>query len=382
MTSEPLPSECAEVRQRLSEGDAAGGLLDHLATCEDCSAFSAALVELEARLARLPQPEPPAGAADRAIARFHAELATHGSPATAPLGPPTAASPATPAPPPLTLAPAGTAGTAPRPPVPSVSSLDARRGRRPRWRSPVSLATGVAAAIVLVVALVVVLGPTSAPPAYAAILHEAAIRTSAEKSARFTLGGSIGLSVSGQNVTTELTGSGATVFPSRGELTEVGTILGRPLLRQDIVSVGNQVWTKSSSGRWVLVPIPPDHASPIDQALEYPAQALDDLTRVGSDYHSLGTATVDGTRVRQIELTIPGSSFEAFGNLPERASRWTVVVDVSQSGLILRRLTITGHGSVSLLGSAVPFTYTLRLTLYDFGARVSIQPPRTRGSAP
>jgi hypothetical protein len=381
MTSEPLPSECAEVRQRLSDGDAAGELLDHLAGCQDCTAFSAALVELEARLARLPQPEPPPEAADRAIARFRAELATRGSPATAALGPSSTAPPVTAAPPPLTLVPSGSAGTAPPSHAPSVSPLRSRRDRR-RWRSPVSLAAGVAAAIVLVVAMVAVLGPTSAPPAYAAILHEAAIHTSAEKSARFSLTGSIGLSVGGQNVTADLTGSGATVFPSRGELTEVGTILGRPLLRQDIVSVGNQVWTRTSSGQWVLVPIPPDHASPIDQALEYPAQALDDLTRVGSGYHSLGATTVDGTRVRQIELTIPGSSFEAFGNLPERASRWTVVVDVSQSGLILRRLTIAGHGSVSLLGSEVPFTYTLQLTLDDFGARVSIQAPRTGGSAP
>jgi hypothetical protein len=245
----------------------------------------------------------------------------------------------------------------------------------------VSLAAGVAAAIVLIVALVAVVGPTSTPPAYAAILHEAAVRTGAVKSALFDLTGSIGLSVSGQSVTTALHGTGATQFPNRGELTEVGTILGKPLLRQDIVSVGNQVWTRSSSGQWVLVPIPPDHASPIDQALQYPAQALDDLVRVGSGYRNLGMTTVDGTRVRQIELTIPGSSFHAFGNLPEQASRWTVVVDVGQSSLILQRLTINGRGSVSMLGSEVGFTYALQLTLRDFGARVNIQPPRT-GSAP
>jgi hypothetical protein len=382
MTSEPLPSECAEVRRRLSDGDDAGELLGHLASCRDCTAFSAALVELEARLARLPQPEPPSGAADRAIARFRAEFATHGSPATAPLGASSTAQPVTAAPPPLTLVPSGSADTAPPPQGPSVSPFRPRRDRHRPWRSPVSLAAGVAAAIVLVVALVAVLGPTSTPPAYAAILHEAAIHTSAEKSARFDITGSIGLTVGGQSVTTALTGSGATVFPDRGELTEVGTILGRPLLKQDIVSVGNQVWTRSSSGQWVLVPIPPDHASPIDQALEYPAQALDDLTRVGSGYRSLGLTTVDGTRVRQIELSIPGSSFEAFGNLPQHASRWTVVVDVSQSKLILQRLTITGRGSVSLLGSWVPFTYTLQLTLRDYGAKVSIQPPRAGSSAP
>ncbi len=58
-----------------------------------------------------------------------------------------------------------------------------------------------------------------------------------------------------------------------------------------------------------------------------------------------------------------------------------MVVDVSQSGLILRRLTITGRGSVSLLGAPVPFTYSLQLTLIDFGARVSIQPPSTGPSS-
>jgi hypothetical protein len=376
MTSEPLPAECAEVRQRLADGDTGGEMLDHLAGCQDCSAFAAALVELEARLARLPQPEPPAGAADRAIARFRAEFAPHGSSGQAPIVPPSSTLPPIAAAPPLTLL-SQPADTAPPSHPPSVSPPGAARARSRRWRSPVSLAAGVAAAIVLVVALVAVLGPASAPPAYAAILHEAAVHTGAEKTARFDITGSIGLSVSGQSVTAVLSGTGATVFPDRGELTEVGTILGKPLLRQDIVSVGNKVWTRNSSGQWVLVPIPPDHASPIDQALEYPAQALDDLARVGSGYRSLGMTTVDGTRVRQIQLTIPGDSFHAFGNVPEHAGRWTVVVDVSQSGLILRRLTITGRGSVSLLGTPVPFTYSLRLTLIDFGARVSIQPPPT-----
>jgi hypothetical protein len=99
----------------------------------------------------------------------------------------------------------------------------------------------------------------------------------------------------------------------------------------------------------VLVPIPPDHASPIDQAIAHPAQALDELTRVGSGYRSLGMATISGTRVRQIQLTIPGGSFHAFGDLPQRVSHWTVIVDVSQAGLVLRRLTITGHGVVGML---------------------------------
>jgi hypothetical protein len=370
MTSEPLPAECTEVQRRLAEGEAGGEMPDHLAGCQNCSAFAAALVELEARLARLPQPEPPAGAADRAIARFRAEVVRHGSPTEGPQAPP------------LTLVPSPSADTAAPSHAPPASPLRAGQARRRRWRSPAGIAAGVAAAaIVLVVSLVTVVGPTSAPPAYAAILHEAAAHTGAEKSALFDLTGSIGLSVRGQSVTADLTGTGATEFPNRGELTEIGTILGRPLLRQDIVSVGNQVWTRSSSGQWVLVPIPPDHASPIDQALQYPAQALDDLARVGSGYRSLGMTTVDGTRVRQIQLTIPGSSFQAFGNLPERASRWTVVVDVSQSSLILQRLTITGRGSVSMLGSGLSFTYTLELTLHDFGARVSIQPPPTGRSS-
>ena len=52
-----------------------------------------------------------------------------------------------------------------------------------------------------------------------------------------------------------------------------------------------------------------------------------------------------------------------------------MVVDVSQAGLILRRLTITGHGVVGMLGIQVPFTYSLQLTLHDYGASVSIQPP-------
>jgi RNA polymerase sigma factor (sigma-70 family) len=82
-----------------------------LADCEGCSAFAAGLVELGARLARLPRPEPPAGAADRAIARFRAELAAHGLPGAAPQ----AASPvgeSLPATAPVTAPPSAKAGTA------------------------------------------------------------------------------------------------------------------------------------------------------------------------------------------------------------------------------------------------------------------------------
>ena len=373
MTGEPLPAQCAEVRRHLAEGDAGLEAPGHLAGCPGCSAFAAALVELEALLARLPQPEPPAGAADRAINRFCAEFAGHGSPGTAPLAP---APPLTPAAPPPTAPPSPPAGAVPPSQAPPAwPPPRAGQARRRRWRPPVSLAAGLAAAIALVVTLVAVLGPGSTPPAYAAILHEAAVHTAAEKSARFGLTGAIGLSLRGQNTTVVVTGTGATIFPDRGELTEIGTLLGRPLLRQDIVSVGNRVWTRTSGGQWLLVPIPPDHTSPIDQALAYPAQALDDLTRVGSGYRSLGTTTIGGTRVRQIQLTIPGDAFHPFGNLPQRASRWTVVVGVSQAGLILRRITVTGRGVVALLGLQVPFTYSLQLTLRDFGARVSIQPP-------
>src|SRR5215470_20350618 len=86
-------------------------------------------------------------------------------------------------------------------------------------------------------------------------------------------------------------------------------------------------------------------------------------------------ATISGTRVRKIQLTIPGGSFHAFGDLPQRVSHWTVVVDVSQAGLILHRLSITGHGVVGMLGIQVPFSYSLQLTLHNYGASVSIQPP-------
>ena len=85
--------------------------------------------------------------------------------------------------------------------------------------------------------------------------------------------------------------------------------------------------------------------------------------------------TVSGTQVHQIQVTIPGDSFHAFGDLRQRVSYWTVVVDVSQAGLILRRLTITGHGVIGMLGIQVPFTYSLQLTLRDYGTSVSIQPP-------
>ncbi len=383
MTSDPLPAECAEVQRRLADSESGHELLDHLTSCQACSAFAAALVELEARLARLPQPEPPAGAVDRAITRFRAELAAHGSPGTAPAAPVPPAPPLTPAAPPLasSSSPSPSAGTAPPSRRPPARPSRAAHARRRRWRPRVSLVAGVAAAVVaLAVALVLVLGP-STPPAYAAILHEAAVHTGAEKSARFDLSGTIGLSLRGQKTTTDITGTGATQFPDRGELTEVASIFGRSL-RQDIVSVGNKAWIRVNGGQYTLVPVPPDHTSPIDQALANPAQALQDLTRVGSGYRSLGTTSVSGTRVRQIRLTIPGTSFHAFGNLPEEVSHWTVVVDVSQANLVLRRFTVTGDGTLNLLGIKVPFTYSLRLTLHDFGARVSIVPPGSHSTSP
>jgi hypothetical protein len=374
MTSEPLPAECAEVRRRLAEGDASRQMLDHLADCEGCSAFAAGLVELEARLARLPRPEPPTGAADRAIARFHAEFAAHGTPGAAPDAAPAAAESLS-ATAPVTPPPSPSAGTAPPSRPPAERARHASRARGRRWRSPASVAAGVAAAIALVVALVVVLGPASTPPAYAAILHEAAVHTGAKKSARFNLTGAVDFSVRGQQVATAIRGTGATVFPDRGELTEVATILGTPLT-QNIVSVGTRTWTRVNGGQWALVPVPADHTSPIDQALANPAEALNALTRVGSGYRALGTTTVNGTRVRQIQLTIPGDSFHAFGSLPEQVSRWIVVADVSQANLVLYRLGIHGSGRVSVLGIGVPFTYSLNLNLYDFDARgISIHPP-------
>lgn len=374
MTSEPLPTECAEVQRRLAEGDASRELLDHLADCEGCSAFAAGLVELEARLARLPRPEPPAGAADRAIARFHAEFAAHGLPGVAPH----AESPAVeslPGTAPVTPPQSTPAGTTRPSQAPQARARHAHRAHGRRWRTPVSVSAGVAAVIALVVALVVVLEPATTPPAYAAILHEAAVHTVAKKSARFDLTGAVGFSVHGRQVTTAIRGTGATVFPDRGELTEVATILGTPLT-QDIVSVGNRTWTRVNGGQWAPVPVPADHTSPIDQALANPAQALNALTRVGSGYRALGTGTVNGIRVRQIQLTIPGDSFHAFGNLPERVSHWIVVVDVSQANLVLYRLGIHGSGRLSVLGIEVPFSYSLHLSLYDFNARgISIQPP-------
>jgi hypothetical protein len=374
MTSEPLPAECAEVQRRVADDYSSQDVLDHLARCVDCSAFAAALLELDARLVQLPQPEPPAGAVDRAIVRFRAEFAAHAAPSAASLAEPLA--PATPAPTPLP-----SSGSAPSSGTPPERSPRTGQARMRQWRRLASLAAGLVAATALVVALVAVLGPASTPLTYPAILHEAAVHTGAEKSARFDITGDIGLSVRGQSLMAVVTGTGSSESPDRGELTEVATLHGRPLLRQDIVRVGDRVWTRMGGGPWMLVPIPPDHASPIDQALAYPAQALDDLSRVGSGYRSLGTTTVGGTGVRQLQLTIPGDSFHAFGNLPEKASNWTVVVDVSKTSLILRRLTITGRGVVSELGTQAPFTYHLALTLHDFGAGVSIQPPDNSVSA-
>jgi len=374
MTSEPLPAECTEAQRRLAQGDASQEVLEHVAGCQDCSAFAASLVELEARLLRLPQPEPPAGAADRAVARFRAELAIAALPGAASL-----AEPLKPAMPPVTPLPSSSAGDATPSQAPPGWPPHTGQARRRWWRHPASLAAGFAAVIALVVALVAVPGPASTPLTEAAILHEAAVDTGNEKSARFDLAGDIGLSVRGQTLTAVLSGAGSSEFPDRGELTEVATLHGRPLLQQDIVSVGNRVWTRTAGGPWTAVPVPPDHASRIDQALADPAYALEDLSRVGSGYRSLGTTTVSGARVRQIRLTIPGDSFRPFGNLQKKASsRWTVVVGVSQSSLILRRLTITGRGVVSVLGTEAPFTYYLQLNLRDFGAPVSIQAPLPR----
>jgi hypothetical protein len=132
--------------------------------------------------------------------------------------------------------------------------------------------------------------------------------------------------------------------------------------------------------QWGSVGTGPDSAGPREPHRPgpcVPAQALEDLTRVGTGYRSLGTTTVSGTRVRQIQVTIPGDSFHAFGDLPQRVNHWTVVADVSQASLILRRLTITGRGVVGVLAAREPFTYPLQLTLRDFGGRVTIQPPGT-----
>jgi hypothetical protein len=375
MTTEPQPGYCAEVQRRLAEGESGPELLDHLAGCQGCSAFAAGLVELEARLARLPQPEPPPGALDRAIVRFRTEVATHGLPGTAPH----AAQPVVPPPraagSPLSRPPSPSAGTAPPSEAPPPRPRRTGHARRRQWHPRVTVAAGVAAVVALVVALVAVLGPGSTPPAYAAILHAAAAHTAAEKSYRFDLAGSIGFTLGGQHVTAVVTGTGASEGADKGELSQKATLAGRPLLQQDVVTVGNNAWTRAGGGQWTAVPITPDHASPVDQALDNPAQALNALARVGSGYRDLGTTTVDATPVRRIELTIPGTSFDPFGNLSERAGNWTVGVYVSRDGLVLRRFDIKGSGVVSLLGSRLPFIYALQLTLSHFGEKVSIRPP-------
>jgi hypothetical protein len=381
MTSEPLPAQCAEAQRRLAEGESAPELLDHLAGCETCSLFSAALVELEARLARLPQPEPPPGALDRAIVRFRAEVGAHGSAGTTPQSAPPLVPPMRPGGPPPSLPPSPSAGTGPPSQAPPGRPRRAGHARRRQWHPRVTLAAGVAAVIALVVVLVTVLGPGSTPPAYAAILHQAAANTAAEKSYRYDLSGSIGFTIRGQNVTAVVTGTGASEGPNKSELSQEATLSGTPLLQQDIVTVGNSAWTRTGHGQWAQVPIPPDHASPLDRALNNPSEGLNALATAGSGYRSLGTTTVDGTPVRRIELTIPGSAFNPFGNLPEHAGKWTVVVYVSQQGLILRRIDVKGSGVVSLLGNRLPFAYFLRLTLSHFGVKVSIQPPPGFGSA-
>jgi hypothetical protein len=389
VTSEPLPPECAEVQRRLAEGEAGPELLGHLAGCAGCSAFAAALVELEARMARLPEAEPPAGAIDRAIARFRTEVAALGAPGTAPLAtPPVSAPPVAPLPRaagrPLTRPPSPSAGTGPPSKAPSArphrggharQRRTDERPRRHRWHPRVTLAAGAAAVIALVVALVAVLGPGSAPPAYAAILHQAAASTAAEKSYRFDLAGSIGFTVGGKHLTALVSGTGASEGPDKGELSQQATLAGKPLLQQDVVTVGQDAWTRSGSGQWVQVPISPDHASAVDQALDNPSEALNALARVGFGYRGLGTTTVSGTPVRRIGLTIPPNAFNPFGNLSERAGNWRVQVYVSQQGLVLRRLGIKGSGVVDLLGTQVPFSYVLQLTLSHFGVKVSIRPP-------
>jgi len=80
-----------------------------------------------------------------------------------------------------------------------------------------------------------------------------------------------------------------------------------------------------------------------------------------------------------IARDVTGDWLDAFGDFPQRVKHWTVVVDVSQAGLVLRRLSITGHGAVNLLGTQELFTCSLQLTLHDFGATVSIQPPTSPG---
>lgn len=379
---EPLPAECAGVRRYLAQAGPGRELPGHLTQCRGCSHFAAALAELDGQLTRLPQPEPPPGAADRAIARFRASLGTV-PPAVTVRPAPTARPPAaTPQPhntrPPRTRHPGQPlrGGPAPAPQRPG----QARKRRRVR----VSLAAaGLAAAVAAVLALAV--APRSAGHRtdgdYAAILHQAAARTAARKSARFGLTGAIGLPAGslpagGPDTTAIVSGTGASQFPDRGKLTEAVTLRGTPLAHRDIVSVGGQAWMRTGAGPWNRAPDLRGQRVPIDQALALPAQALTDFTQVGSGYRSLGMTTLSGTQVRQIQFTIPASSFHAFGTLPEQAAgRWSVVVDVATSSLVLQRISITGRGTARVLGSQVPFSSRLALTMHDFGSAVSIQQP-------
>jgi hypothetical protein len=354
VTEAPLPPQCQEARRRLAEGDADGLVFAHVAACPGCSAFAAALRDLDARVAALPLPEPPPGAVDRAVARFRA-----GFPA-APTGW------ANPAPPP-----------APWPPIagpPMAPVTDIGEARQRRWRRSAVVVTAAAAVAALIVGLVVGIGPTGhGQSAGAATLTQAATNTGAQKSARLALSGDIGLSVLGQTVRQAITGSGAAQFPGRGELSESTSSLGGPL-QENIVSVGNRTWTRLGGGSWQLQPSPPGQSA-IDEALMRPQQALDQLSRAGTDFRNLGPATVDGVTVQRIQLVIPGDDFHAFGNYSQQVSHWTVVVEVGAADLVLRRLIVDGQGTIAVLGSATPFSYHLQLTLSDFGTRVSIQPP-------
>lgn len=380
MTGDPLPPDCVELRRLLAAGVVDDRVLDHVTTCAWCSTFAAGLQELDATMAALPRPAPPIGAVDRAVARFRAELAsgqlTPGterhipvvSPTTVVASPPLPASPALQSP----QLPAKMPPSAPAPvPVTSIDDL-----RRRNWRRPLGLAlAGLVAAIVIVAALVFVAGPSQTPSASAETLQQAARSTRAHTTARIDLVGDVGLSVLGVSTNAPIEGHGVTQFPDRGRLSVSTSTAGVPI-QQDIISIGEQTWTRIDAGPYREHQNRTGHVSVIDQTLVHPDQALDQLSRVGSQYRSLGTATVTGVKTRRIQFTIPGDSFHAFGEASQRVDRWTVIADIGQRDRVLRRITVDGHGQVDLAGSTGSFSYHLQITLRDFDTPTQIQPPR------
>lgn len=373
MSGDPLATECADMRRSLARGDVDDRVLDHLNSCTQCSNFAVGLQELDATMAALPPPAPPLGAVDRAVARFGIELASgrlgphRGNLIPAPrpttgLGPPPVLAPQP--------SPDRRGSAPPTAPVTSIGDPDRRHARR-----RVGLVVAGLVAAILVVAVVFVPGPSRTPPASAETLHQAVRSTRAHKSARLDLSGDVGLSVLGVTTKAPIQGHGETQFPDRARLSVSTSTAGIPL-HQDIISIGEQTWTRLGSEPFQKHQNRPGHGSVIDQILVHPDQALEQLSRVGNHYRSLGVATATGVKTRRVQFAIPGDSFHAFGDVTQHVDSWTVTTDIGQQDPVLRRITVDGHGQVDLLGSPSSFTYHLQVALKDFGTPTDIQPPR------